>query len=110
MPLWRSVAKVRAMLTLADFNTLTFDCYGTLIDWERGILDAIRPWLARHGLQHLSDPEILEAFASFEGACESETPAAPYPAILGYLQRIGRREAYQRAMHKGDPDLKPLLS
>lgn len=35
---------------------------------------------------------------------------APYPAILGYLQRIGRREAYQRAMHKGDPDLKPLLS
>jgi glutathione S-transferase len=35
---------------------------------------------------------------------------APYPAILAYLQRIGRREAYQRAMHKGDPDLKPLLS
>lgn len=35
---------------------------------------------------------------------------APYPAILACLQRIGRREAYQRAMHKGDPDLKPLLS
>ena len=35
---------------------------------------------------------------------------APYPAILGYLQRIGRREAYQRAMHKSDPDLKPLLT
>ena len=35
---------------------------------------------------------------------------APYPAILAYLQRIGRRDAYQRAMHKGDPDLKPLLS
>lgn len=35
---------------------------------------------------------------------------APYPAILGYLRRIGRREAYQQAMHKGDPDLKPLLS
>lgn len=35
---------------------------------------------------------------------------APYPAILAYLQRIGRREAYQRAMQKGDPDLKPMLS
>ena len=35
---------------------------------------------------------------------------APYPAILGYLQRIGRREAYQQAMRKGDPDLTPLLS
>ncbi len=34
---------------------------------------------------------------------------APYPAILGYLQRIGRREAYRRAMRKGDPDLTPLL-
>jgi 2-haloalkanoic acid dehalogenase type II len=73
---------VGTMLTLTDFNTLTFDCYGTLIDWERGILDAIRPWLERHGLQRLSDPEILEAFASFEGACETETPTAPYPAIL----------------------------
>lgn len=35
---------------------------------------------------------------------------APYPAILGYLQRIGRREGYRRAMQKGDPDLQPLLS
>ena len=35
---------------------------------------------------------------------------APYPAILAYLQRIGRREAYRRAMRKGDPDLTPLLN
>jgi len=34
---------------------------------------------------------------------------APYPAILAYLQRIGRRDAYRRAMRKGDPDLTPLL-
>jgi len=34
---------------------------------------------------------------------------APYPAILGYLERIGRREAYRRAMRKGDPDLTPML-
>jgi glutathione S-transferase len=35
---------------------------------------------------------------------------APYPSILAYLQRIGAREAYQRAMQKGDPDLVPLLT
>ena len=35
---------------------------------------------------------------------------APYPAILAYLQRIGGRPAYQRAMRKGDPDLTPLLT
>jgi glutathione S-transferase len=35
---------------------------------------------------------------------------APYPAILAYLQRIGRRDTYQRAMRKGDPDMAPLLT
>ncbi|MDB5869896.1 MAG: glutathione S-transferase [Polaromonas sp.] len=35
---------------------------------------------------------------------------APYPHIASYLGRIGEREAYQRAMRKGDPDLVPLLS
>jgi glutathione S-transferase len=34
----------------------------------------------------------------------------PYPAILAYLQRIGARPAYQRAMKKGDPDMAPLLT
>lgn len=34
----------------------------------------------------------------------------PYPAILAYLQRIGGRPAYQRAMKKGDPDMTPLLT
>ena len=35
---------------------------------------------------------------------------APYPAILAYLQRIGGREAYRRAMRRGDPDMAPLLT
>jgi glutathione S-transferase len=35
---------------------------------------------------------------------------APYPNLLAYLQRIGARDAYQRAMRKGDPDLTPLLT
>ena len=35
---------------------------------------------------------------------------SPYPAILAYLQRIGQREGYRRAMQKGDPELEPLLT
>ncbi len=35
---------------------------------------------------------------------------APYSAILAYLQRIGKRDAYQGAMRKGDPDMAPLLT
>jgi glutathione S-transferase len=34
----------------------------------------------------------------------------PYPGILRYLQRIGARPAYRRAMAKGDPDLTPMLT
>jgi glutathione S-transferase len=35
---------------------------------------------------------------------------SPYPNILAYLQRIGARDAYRRAMQKGDPDLVPMLT
>jgi glutathione S-transferase len=35
---------------------------------------------------------------------------APYPKVLAYLHRIGKREGYRRAMRKGDPEMKPLLT
>ncbi len=57
------------MLDFKRFTTLTFDCYGTLIDWEAGILGAIRPVLVRHGVK-ADDPTILETFASLEAKHE----------------------------------------
>ncbi len=57
------------MLDFDQFAYLTFDCYGTLIDWERGIVEALRPVLARHGIE-LSDDEILERFGALEAAAE----------------------------------------
>jgi 2-haloacid dehalogenase len=55
------------------FEALTFDCYGTLIDWETGILAALRPVLDAHGAA-LEDEPLLEAFARREAALE----AGPY--------------------------------
>ena len=43
------------MIGINGFTTLTFDCYGTLIDWERGIFAELRPWADRHGRQDLDD-------------------------------------------------------
>ena len=43
-------------MRLTDFTALSFDCYGTLIDWEAGILATLRPWAARHGLAAGADP------------------------------------------------------
>ncbi len=68
-------------MDLAPFKALTFDCYGTLIDWESGILAVLRPWAARHGIA-ASDDRLLAAFATAESACEAATPGALYRDIL----------------------------
>jgi 2-haloacid dehalogenase len=74
------------------FSAITFDCYGTLIDWETGILSAIRPLLARHG-KSLDDPEILSTYATLESEAET-APYRPYKEILaqvvdGFGLRLG---------------------
>lgn len=75
------------MPDVTKFNTLTFDCYGTLIDWERGILAELRPWLDRHGRRDLDDNTVLETFGAIEAACEAETPGKVYPEILAEALR-----------------------
>jgi 2-haloacid dehalogenase len=60
-------------LDYSRFQALTFDCYGTLIDWERGILAGLRPVLAANDVDP-SDDEILEVYGRAEAAAE----AGPY--------------------------------
>ncbi|MGH8005097.1 MAG: haloacid dehalogenase type II [Limisphaerales bacterium] len=57
------------MLDLKKFRVLTFDCYGTLIDWESGILKALLPLLFRRDIA-LSDDEILRLYAELEAKAE----------------------------------------
>jgi len=66
---------------LSDFTTLTFDCYGTLIDWETGLLAELRPWLAK-GSAVPTDDELLAAFGAEESRCQTATPSKLYPEIL----------------------------
>ena len=68
-------------MRLTEFDTLTFDCYGTLIDWETGIVGALGPWLAREGASAGSE-EVLTAFAEAESKQQAETPKLPYSALL----------------------------
>ena len=67
-------------LNFSQFHCLTFDCYGTLIDWESGILGALRPILAAHG-RNLSDGGILELYSAIEAQLEAG-PYLPYREIL----------------------------
>jgi len=77
-------------MRLTDFKVLSFDCYGTLIDWETGISQALAPLAARSG-QAFTRDQILEAHARHEAAQEAETPAVPYPEVLARVHdRIAR--------------------
>jgi len=73
-------------LNLADFEALSLDCYGTLIDWETGIATVLRQWADAHGLT-MTDEELLTTYASHETAAEAEHPTEPYPEILARSMR-----------------------
>lgn len=62
-------------------KALTFDCYGTIVDWETGILEALEPLRERYGIE-LGDEAVLAAFGRAEAKREAEKPSAPYPEIL----------------------------
>src|SRR5262249_1928845 len=69
-----------AML-LTAFKALTFDCYGTLIDWESGMIAALQP-LTRRISRSITRNEILEAHARHEASQQLYTPAKPYRELL----------------------------
>ncbi len=71
-------------MKLTDFTTLTFDCYGTLIDWESGIFTALQPLIAKSGNGFGRDA-ALEAFARHESAQEHETPDMIYSNLLSHV-------------------------
>jgi 2-haloacid dehalogenase len=80
------------VLNLDQFRLVTFDCYGTLIDWETGILDIFRPILSAHGA-HLSSAEILRLYGEIE-AQEESGEYRDYKEILrsvvqAFAQRLG---------------------
>jgi 2-haloalkanoic acid dehalogenase type II len=79
-------------LRLGNFKVLTFDCYGTLIDWETGIWDAFQPLLMANAGSQPSRRRMLEMFAVEENRHELEDADCPYPAIL---QRVHASVAEQ---------------
>jgi 2-haloalkanoic acid dehalogenase type II len=73
-------------MKISDFQALTFDCYGTLIDWETGILSALDAWAKNRGLG-TSKGDLLDAFGKFESKHQAATPDALYPEILAAVLR-----------------------
>jgi 2-haloacid dehalogenase len=73
-------------MQLTDFKVMTFDCYGTLIDWESGIYNALGA-LAAKSARAIARDQMMESFARHESAQEEETPAMPYSQLLSVVHR-----------------------
>ena len=73
-------------MKLSDFSTLTFDCYGTLIDWESGMVAGLEPLTARLD-GRLTRNQILEAHARHESAQQRATPGKNYQDVLATVYR-----------------------
>ncbi|MFN8495170.1 MAG: haloacid dehalogenase type II [Caldilineaceae bacterium] len=82
------------MIHFENFTHLTFDCYGTLIDWETGILQAVKAVLGQHRLI-IRDAEILQLYAQYEAA-EEAGAYQPYRTVLrNVMARIGAELGFQ---------------
>ena len=73
-------------MKLSQFKALTFDCYGTLIDWESGMAAALKPLTAKVQ-RPLTRDQILEAHARHESFQQHETPAKRYSELLAVVYK-----------------------
>src|SRR5215467_8948181 len=73
------------MFDFSRFEVLTFDCYGTLINWEAGLLGALHPILTSHS-KKIPDPELLALYGEFEQLAE-QPPFQSYAEVLGSVVR-----------------------
>ena len=73
-------------MKLSDFKVLTFDCYGTLIDWESGMVEGLKP-LTNRLSEPLTRDEILQAHAHHESKQQLQTPAKIYSELLAIVYK-----------------------
>jgi len=77
-------------MDFSPIRLITFDCYGTLIDWETGMLAALRPLFAREGVK-VTDMQLLEHYGEIEAELESGPYLAYREVLAQAAQELGRR-------------------
>ena len=80
------------MLDFSRYQWLSFDCYGTLVDWETGITTAVAGIFARHGVRKTQD-EILALFANAEPKVQTSGEFLDYRRVLSDVMQLMAWEA-----------------
>src|SRR6266481_6355226 len=95
-------------MDFSAFTTITFDCYGTLIDWEAGLLPALRSVLSAHQ-QTLPDEALLELYGESEAQAESGAYQSYRNVLESVVQQLGERCGFRptpaelRSLHESVP-------
>lgn len=85
------------MLEFDRFEALSFDCYGTLIDWESGMIAALEPLLLAHGVD-LDNQTILSRFAEFEAELEQGGYQKYRQVLETVVQKFGRQFGFEPSL------------
>lgn len=91
------------MFDFSRFEILTFDCYGTLIAWEDGILSCLHRILAAHGKdkgKDTDDPALLRLYGDFEAAAEQGEYRSYREVLESVVRQFGQKFDFTPA--KGD--------
>src|SRR5580700_9037733 len=91
------------LLDFSRFELLTFDCYGTLINWEDGILRCMHPLLAAHG-KDTDDATILRLYGDFEARAEQ----GEYRRYREVLQSVVRQFGEKLGFVPTDEEVRSL--
>lgn len=91
------------MVDFGRFTHLTFDCYGTLVDWETGILETVRPILTTRGVT-LDDADIIRLYAQ----AEAELEAGPYRDYRSVLRGVMVRMAHELGFDASEAEQESL--
>ena len=100
-------------MDFSRFTAISFDCYGTLINWEAGLLPVLRAILAAHGCT-LADPAILGLYGEFEAKAESGPYQSYRDVLKSVVRSFGERLQFQpsqqemRSLYESVPDWPPF--
>lgn len=85
------------MIDFNNYKIITFDCYGTLIDWESGMLAALKPLLASHDV-NLENEEILQKFAEFESKLQQGEYINYREVLKAVVRKFGEQFSFEPSL------------
>ena len=98
---FRCAGTIFTVLNFTPFRCISFDCYGTLIDWESGLLSALRPVIAAHGIE-ISDSDLLRLYGELEAAEQKRSYRRYREVLKAVVFGLGERLSFRASLAEAE--------